>query len=141
MIHWWQSHNLTSLDGLPAFSATLGIGFPLKVSFKHAANSRVYNTIIPKSIRTFNRGNLISETPRSIHTHDSNVEFPLLQNSIINTGRNQGPLEDSLSFVRSLLRYLLILIFGFLLGILYEHSHYWNQIQGSGSLFSHRIRS
>jgi len=124
MIQWWQSRNLISLDGLPAFSAALGIGFPFTAPFKHAANSRVYSTIIPKSIRTFNRGtDLLYETPRSIRLHDSNMKFPLPQSSIINVGRNQGPLKDSLSFMRSLFPYLLILVFGFFLGCLHEHSH------------------
>jgi len=142
MIHWWQSHNLTSLDGLPAFSAALGIGFPFTTPFKHTANSKVYSTVIPKSMRTFKRGtNLLFETPRSIHLHDSNMKFPLLQSSIINIGRSQGPLKDNLSFMRSLLPCLLILICGFFLGSLYEHSHHSNQVQGSGNLFSHRVCS
>ena len=106
MIHWWQSRNLTSLDGLPAFSTALGIGFPFTVPFKsHAVNSRVRNT-----------------------------KTPILHNSILNFGRNQGQFKDIASIM---LPYLLILICGFLLGSIYGRSHC--SYQGSGSLYSHII--
>lgn len=133
MIHWWQSRNLTSIDGLPAFSAALGIGFPFTLPFKHAANWRICNTINSKSIRTFIRGtHRLSETSKSIHNDESNEKYA---NSILNFGWNQSQFKDIASFM---LPYLLILICGFLLGSIYERSHYIEQ--GSGSLYSHRIR-
>jgi len=135
MIHWWQSRNLTSLDGLPAFSAALGIGFPFTVPFKHAANSRVYSAIHSKSIPTFIRGtDIFSEASSSIHSEESNVKCPILHNSILNFGRNQDQFKDIASFM---LPYLLILICGFLLGTIYERSHC--SYLGSGSLYSHII--
>ena len=136
MIHWWQSHNLTSLDGLPAFSAVLGIGFPFTVPFKYPANSRVCNTINSKSIRTFIRGtDLLSETSSSIDNEESNVKYTILHQLILDFGRNQDQFKDIASFI---LPYLLILICGFLLGSIYERSNY--SYLGSGNLYSHRIR-
>lgn len=136
MIHWWQSRNLTSLDGLPAFSTALGIGFPFTVPFKHAgANSRVRNTIHSKSVRTFIPGtDLFPEASSSIHSEEPNVKYSILHNSILNFGRNQDQFKDIASFM---LPYLLILICGFLLGSIYERSHCSHQ--GSGSLYSHII--
>jgi hypothetical protein len=133
MIHWWQSRNLTSLDGLPAFSTALGIGFPFTVPFKsYAANSRVRNT---KSNRTFIRGtDILSETSGSIHNEEYNVKYPNLHNSILHFGRNQGQFKDIASIM---FPYLLILICGFLLGNIYGRSHC--SYHGSGSLYSHII--
>jgi hypothetical protein len=112
MKQWWKSHNLMSLDGLPAFSITLGRGFSFGVEINIAQNKGT----IPPSI-----GEVPADT--SWQTTFTKIQSPF---HVQRTNRWRSfRYSDLLPLLHGILPYLLTLVIGISIGRFYDTHHFW----------------
>ncbi|KDR70181.1 hypothetical protein GALMADRAFT_144857 [Galerina marginata CBS 339.88] len=121
MRHWWQSHNIVSLDGLPAFSRSFGLGFPFIFSL-----GRIRTPIASKA----KRNNGTSALPKgNAFIVEGIIERPLLGNL---WGYTSGAYQSQFEYRRpflllfSLLPFFLTFAVGVVFGRLYDRFHYSN---------------
>lgn len=136
MKHWWGKYNLRSLDGLPAFSVGMGLGFKFEVNFQHLLQGM--RSDIPRSqtgvtqnadsshgVINSNAARLCLSSPS-----DRNLIPKMIKsspNSIFETSSLlqvlQGyrfRLENFPSLVSALLPLFIAFIFGVVLGQMYD---------------------
>ncbi|PPQ81807.1 hypothetical protein CVT25_013643 [Psilocybe cyanescens] len=112
MRHWWQLHNIVSLDGLPAFSRNFGLGFPFVFSLGRLRASKiaivgsnpklsVATTIAPQIARLALTGSETSKAPFLIGVYDSQY-------------------RHSVSSILALLPFFFTLVIGIIIGRTYD---------------------
>ncbi|KAF8965404.1 hypothetical protein BDZ97DRAFT_1658971 [Flammula alnicola] len=131
MKNWWQSHNLSSLDGLPAFSVNLGRGFPFGISLKRTRNALARPAVHSKMLN-----------PRHVVTTASSHGSAIVSQQTGHTFEPSSQLlqayrypyrynyRDVVSLISRLLPFLLTFIFGVFLSRTYDHHIYRDQRLG-----------
>ena len=122
MKQWWQSHNLLSLDGLPAFSVNLGRGFPFSSLMKPTKNGKAPETSSARSALS------VQSNSSSLHIHMGTPpkNSPPASWSQIQTHKNylrlSFPHHDILLLVPRLYPYLIVLFIGIFIGRISNYS-------------------
>ncbi|KAF8154781.1 hypothetical protein B0H34DRAFT_676494 [Crassisporium funariophilum] len=131
MRHWWELHNIRSLDGLPAFSVGLGLKYrfgttlarvfgakgrvpPVLTQASVPRNSASSNPYIPDNIVPRHMGTLTIENVA--------IDKPSSESMTVALARAIDSYQDLSSLVLVLLPFILIFAFGLLLGREYERS-------------------
>ncbi|KAF5309058.1 hypothetical protein D9619_013586 [Psilocybe cf. subviscida] len=105
MRHWWQMRNLRSLDGLPAFSVSLGKKFPFSLSFYTGlSTTSVYSSSTAATIVT-------SQTTRAPPPTSPHVDIHVRHSEV-----ETEPLKRD-QHIKSQLSTLLLLLLAFTMGI------------------------
>ncbi|KAJ3513024.1 hypothetical protein NLJ89_g3182 [Agrocybe chaxingu] len=112
MVQWWQSRNLTSIDGLPAFSVNLGRGFPFGFSIRPAPIQNPRPLHKERSIAPTMNASYLS-------TAQKLEESPELPSDVMLATQRQA-YRDISTLTTSVLPFLLTLIIGVWLGRMYE---------------------
>lgn len=120
MKQWWQSHNLLSLDGLPAFSVNLGRGFPFSSLLKPKRNGKVPETSSARSVLS------VQPNSSSMHIHmgTPSKNSPPTAWSQIQTQRTY-PHHDILLLILRIFPYLIVLFIGIFIGRISNYSRYF----------------
>ncbi|KAF9477536.1 hypothetical protein BDN70DRAFT_934163 [Pholiota conissans] len=111
MKQWWQSHNLLSLDGLPAFSVNLGKGFSFGVKV-------ILPRIEATSHATHSRLSGIDEISS---TTDANSQMVTARKYLFHIGRGYCHCEIRYHDLSFILPYMLTLVVGVYAGRFYEY--------------------
>ncbi|KJA22515.1 hypothetical protein HYPSUDRAFT_40895 [Hypholoma sublateritium FD-334 SS-4] len=125
MKQWWQSHNLLSLDGLPAFSVNLGRGFPFSSIVKSKRNGKVPETSAARSALS------VQPNSSSMHIHmgTPSKNSPPTAWSQIQTQRKylglSYPHHDILLLLPRIFPYLIVLFIGIFIGRISNYSRYF----------------
>lgn len=148
MKHWWGKYNLRSLDGLPAFSLGMGLGFKFEVNFQRllqgmrgdisgsqAAVTR--NADSSHRVTDSNALRLSSPTDRNfvpkMINSNPNLIFETSLSQVLQSYRFR--IKDFPSLVSALLPLLIAFILGLLLGQMYDKHTF--PLSGAARLHSH----
>lgn len=109
MVHWWQSHNLRSLDGLPSFSVDLGRGFPFNFSIQSPTTPNSSRPSHKHRARSSSTVYIAASTPSKLN-----------QQNPMSLGALKDVKGSGHQYIASLLPLLLMLLLGIFLGRTYE---------------------
>lgn len=125
MIHWWQTRNLRSIDGLPSFPSDLGKGFPFNFGSRRTITTGAQNFLKPSprlgeikrtrsSTRVFTEVNSISTTEPPQTTQAA------LQIMTSDTKSDAWDARELAAYIVSYFPLIIALLFGTLFGRWYE---------------------
>lgn len=117
MRQWWQSYNITSLDGLPSFSKNFGLQFPFVFSLGRLRASKIHTQAKSKPSPSSSPG---AQGRLSL---DSEESIPTIRSSHYLCGvtdESYSHYRRLISFTFLISPYVITLLIGILLGRFYE---------------------